>query len=77
MELDFSVLIRIILIATIHWILVLIALRTLSERKNVLGGKKTPWALAIIFITCIGSILFLLLNPVAAGQPETKVEVQQ
>ena len=77
MEIDFSVILRFIAIGLLHWILVFKALRSLIERKNVLGGKKTPWALAIIFITCIGPILFLLLNPVAADQIETKTEVQQ
>ncbi len=76
MEVDLIVVIKILAIALVHWILAPIALRKLTEEKTVIGGRKTPWALAVIFLTCIGPLMFLILNLCYSRQPETQTEVQ-
>jgi hypothetical protein len=55
--------IRLVVFGLSHWVLAILLLRDLAYRKRVLGGKKWPWALAIIFISWLGSILYLLCHP--------------
>lgn len=47
----------------LHWVLVGMLLQDLANRKKVLGGKKWPWAVAIIFITFAGAVLYMLCHP--------------
>lgn len=54
---------RLAIFSIFHWVLALILLNDLAYRKRVLGGKKWVWALAIIFLTWAGSILYLLCHP--------------
>jgi len=55
--------IRIILFGIVHWVLAGILLQDLVYRKKVFGGRKAPWAVAILVIPCFGSILYLLFHP--------------
>ena len=52
-----------VLIGILHWILAIMVLRDLANRKNVLGGRKAPWAIAIILVTFLGSLIYLLSHP--------------
>jgi len=54
---------RIVLFGIVHWVLAGILLQDLATRKKVFGGKKAPWAVAIIFIPCFGSLMYLAFHP--------------
>lgn len=56
-------LLRLILFGILHWILAGMMLNDLARRKHVLGGKKWIWALLIMFIFVLGSVLYLLCHP--------------
>ena len=51
------------LFGILHWVLAVMLLNDLAHRKKVRWGRKVPWVLVIIFITYIGSLLYLLFNP--------------
>ena len=51
-----------VLFGILHWVLVIVLLNDLTHRK-VLGGHKAPWAIAIIFIIFLGSMLYMLFHP--------------
>ena len=72
MEIDIILILKIVLLGIIHWMLVPLALQALIERRRVLGGRKAPWAVAIVFLTCIGSLLYLIFHP----QTQTELEPQ-
>jgi len=55
--------IRIILLGVIHWILAGFLLHDLAYREKVFGGHKAPWAIVIIFILCLGSLIYLMFHP--------------
>ena len=63
MEIDAILIAKIVLLALIHWMLVPLALQALIEKRRVLGGRKAPWAVAIVFMTCLGSLLYLIFHP--------------
>ncbi|HEY79397.1 MAG TPA: hypothetical protein G4O09_09830 [Dehalococcoidia bacterium] len=46
-----------------HWILAIMMLQDLASRKRVLGGRKWPWALIILLVTFLGSLLYLVCHP--------------
>ncbi len=75
MEVDITLILKIIVIAFIHWMLVPFALKALVERRRVLGGKKAPWAVAIIFLTCVGSLVYLMFHPNFGMETETRTEI--
>ncbi len=52
-----------ILMSILHFVLVGMLLDDIAHRKRVLGGRKAPWAVAILFITFAGSLLYLLGHP--------------
>ena len=52
-----------VLFCTLHLVLAVMLLRDLADRERVLGGRKAPWAIAIIFVTFLGSLLYLLCHP--------------
>lgn len=66
---------KIVVLALIHWALVPVALQTLIERPKVIGGRKAPWAVAIIMITCLGSLLYLIFHPQLQRQARPQTEV--
>jgi len=47
----------------LHLVLAMMLLQDLANRERVLGGRKAPWAIAIIFVTFFGSLLYLLCHP--------------
>jgi hypothetical protein len=63
MEIDAILIVKIVILALIHWMLVPLALQALIEKRRVLGGRKAPWAVAIVFMTCLGSLLYLIFHP--------------
>lgn len=38
-----------------------LALIDLYRRNSVLGGKKWPWAIIIVFVNLLGSVVYLVL----------------
>jgi hypothetical protein len=54
---------RIVLFGIVHWILAGVLLQDLASRPKVFGGHKSPWAVAILIIPCLGSIIYLLFHP--------------
>ena len=75
MEANTVLIAKIVVLALIHWALVPVALQTLIERPNVIGGKKAPWAVAIILVTCIGSLMYLIFHPQLQRQTRPQTEV--
>ncbi|MDM8000511.1 MAG: hypothetical protein QUS33_11075 [Dehalococcoidia bacterium] len=45
-----------------HWALVPVMLERLFSRPKVVGSRGL-WALAIVTLTCVGSLLYLLVHP--------------
>jgi len=60
---DTEWIIRIVLFGLVHWALVGLLLPDLASGAKVFGGRKLPWVLMILFIPCLGSIVFLLFHP--------------
>ena len=54
---------QLVLFGILHWVLAIMLLQDLVNRERVLGGRKWPWAVAIIFITFLGSLVYLLCHP--------------
>ena len=67
---ELAAILKIVFLGLAHWMLVPMALQSLAERPKVLGGRKAPWALEIVFLTCFGSLFYMLLHP----QPQTESE---
>jgi hypothetical protein len=55
--------IRIVLFGIVHWVLAGFMLHDLAYREKVFGGHKAPWAIAILFILCFGSLIYLMFHP--------------
>ena len=51
------------LFGILHWVLAIMLLQDLAARKRVLGGRKWPWAVVIVFFTFLGSLLYLVCHP--------------
>ena len=58
-----ELIIRIVLLGIVHWVLAILLIQDLVSRKHVLGGRKWPWALAILLVTFLGSVVYLLCHP--------------
>ncbi len=52
-----------VLFGILHLVLAVMLLHDLASRERVLGGRKAPWAIVIIFITFLGPLLYLLCHP--------------
>jgi len=52
-----------VLFGILHWVLAIMLLNDLAERNKVLGGRKWIWAVAIVAVTFIGSLMYLLCHP--------------
>jgi hypothetical protein len=53
----------VILFSIAHWVLAILLLDDLANRNRVLGRHKWPWAIAILFIIFIGSVVYLVCHP--------------
>lgn len=60
MELEW--ILRIVLVGVIHWMLVGLALPDLAYRQKVVG-RKGLWTVTIVFLTCFGSLAYLMVHP--------------
>ncbi len=60
---DLERVLALVLFSILHWVLAIMLLHDLTNRKKVLGGRKAPWAIAIILVTFLGSLLYLLCHP--------------
>ncbi|MBI2868556.1 MAG: PLDc N-terminal domain-containing protein [Chloroflexi bacterium] len=58
---------RLALFGLVHWVLAGLMLSDLAHRERVAGGRKWPWALAIIFVACFGSLVYLVFHPQVFG----------
>ncbi len=54
---------RIVLFSIAHWVLAGFMIVDLAGRRRVLGAHKAPWAIMIIFVPALGSILYLVFHP--------------
>ena len=54
---------RLVLFVILHWVLAIMLLQDLATRTRVLGGRKWLWAVLIVFVTFLGSLLYLLCHP--------------
>ena len=61
MELEWYL--ALVLFSILHLTLAIMLLQDLADRKRVLGGRKAPWAVLILFVTFLGSLLYLLCHP--------------
>ena len=52
-----------ILAGVLHLVLAGMLLEDIVHRKRVLGGRKAPWVVAILLVTFVGSLLYLLCHP--------------
>ena len=59
----FERVVGLVLFGVLHWVLALMLVQDLAERKHVLGGRKAPWAVAILLFTFLGSLVYLLCHP--------------
>ncbi|OGO01412.1 MAG: hypothetical protein A2Y90_01755 [Chloroflexi bacterium RBG_13_52_12] len=55
--------IRIILFSIVHWILAGVMLNDLASRQKVFGRRKVVWAILILIIPNLGSLLYLVFHP--------------
>jgi len=55
-----SLIAKLIVLAIIHWALVLVALDDLAVRQTVRGGHKHPWGLVVLLLPYFGSLAYML-----------------
>ena len=64
--------VSLVLLCILHLVLAVMLIHDLADREHVLGGHKAPWAIAIIFITVVGSVTYLLCHPKIFYDPDSK-----
>ena len=52
----------------IHWAVVPMVLERLFSRPKVVGSRAV-WGLAIVCLTCVGSLAYLLVHPDPENEP--------
>jgi hypothetical protein len=70
---DLEMILKIVLLGLVHWALVPIALTNLIQRQRVFGQIKGFWVPAILFITCIGPLAYLIIHELVP-QPQTQAD---
>ena len=53
----------VVTLGIVHWGLVRIALEDLVARDRVIGDRNALWVLAILFVNCLGSLVYLIVHP--------------
>lgn len=61
--LGWEYILRFVLFGILHWVLAFMMLGDLAYRERVLGGKKWLWAVVIVLLFVIGSVIYLLCHP--------------
>ena len=61
--LELEWILRLVLFGIVHWVLAIMLLQDLAARERVLGGRKFLWVLVIMFVTFIGSLIYLSCHP--------------
>jgi len=51
------------LMSMLHWILALMLINDIKNRKDVFGGWKLPWIVLIAAVAFFGSLLYLIFHP--------------
>ncbi len=54
---------KVVLFGIVHWVLAAITLRDLAFRAEVVGGRKWAWAIGIVIVTCLGSLIYMAFHP--------------
>lgn len=54
---------KVVLFGIVHWVLAAVTLRDLAFRAKVVGGRKWPWAIGIVFVTGLGSLIYMAFHP--------------
>ncbi len=52
-----------ILIGVLHLVLAGMLIDDIAQRKRILGGRKAPWVVIVLFVPYIGALLYLLCHP--------------
>lgn len=60
---ELSRVLAITLLSILHLFLAGMLLDDISKRKRILGGRKVPWVIIIIFVVFAGALLYLLCHP--------------
>ena len=60
---EFERILALLLLSILHWVLAIMLLLDLANRRRVLGGRKAPWAIAVVLVTFLGSLGYLLCHP--------------
>lgn len=60
---EWEYILRWVLFGITHWVLAGMMLNDLGNRQRVLGGKKWIWAVVILLVFIMGSVLYLLCHP--------------
>jgi hypothetical protein len=59
---ELEAILKVVFLGILHWMLVSLAMRDLATRQGVLGGRKAPWIVAIVLVTWVGSLSYLLIH---------------
>ena len=60
---ELSRILVIILLSILHLLLAGMLLDDIAKRKRILGGRKAPWIIAILFVVFVGAFFYLLCHP--------------
>lgn len=52
-----------VLFGILHWVLAIMLLNDMAHREKDHGTRRVLWIIAVIFITFLGSMLYLLFHP--------------
>jgi len=70
---EMEMILKIIFVGMVHWALAGIALRSLVERKRVLGGRKVLWFFPVALVSCFGSLTYLIVHELVT-EPRANLE---
>jgi hypothetical protein len=73
---EMELIMKIFFLGIVHWILVPIAMTKLIDRQGALGRLKGLWAPAILFLTCVGPLAYLIIHELVP-RPQTQVDYER